>query len=235
MVTEMIYQNLVRLKFLLKLLQHPTQRIHAWRWLQSLQHDYFIRQKQPWIAFDALAYLEKLDLNHKKVFEYGSGGSTLFWLRQGAYCVSVEHNSGWYQRIKMVTNNNPKLLYYLSEAEPFPSLSPTSPNPANPDDYISEEYYRFPLQYRNYVQRIDAFKAESFDVVSIDGRARPSCIKHSVSKVKEGGILMLDNADRSYYTEQTPPYLQNFNCLKFYGVVPSLVAMYQTNIYIRQY
>lgn len=228
-------QRLSKPKFFLKLLSYPTQRKHAMRWIKSLQPDFLLRQKKPWIAFDALDYLEKLDLQDKYVFEYGSGGSTLFWLSKGAYCVSVEHNPAWFHRIKAITDKNSRLTYYLSEPEPFePSINEYQPNPANPDDFISEEFCSVKVHYRTYVQRIMAFKDETFDIVSIDGRARPSCIKHSVKKVKVGGILILDNADRTYYTEQSHHYLQNFARLKFYGAVPTLPTMYQTDIYIRQ-
>ncbi|MES1224680.1 MAG: hypothetical protein ABUT20_54815, partial [Bacteroidota bacterium] len=41
-------------------------------------------------------------------------------------------------------------------------------------------------------------------LILIDGRARTSCIKHAVGKLKPSGFLILDNAERKYYTsEQT--------------------------------
>jgi hypothetical protein len=46
-------------------------------------------------------------------------------------------------------------------------------------------------------------------------------------------MLVLDNADRAYYTAQTQPYLHNFRRLEFYGAVPVNAAFSRTDIYIR--
>lgn len=43
----------------------------------------------------------------------------------------------------------------------------------------------------------DAF----FDLVLVDGRDRVRCVKASMPKVKPGGIIMLDNAERPEYQE----------------------------------
>ena len=57
--------------------------------------------------------------------------------------------------------------------------------------------------YKEYVTIIDSYTNLYFDCILIDGRSRPACIKHSLSKLKIGGLLVLDNSDRAYYLTQT--------------------------------
>lgn len=94
----MIIENL---QFIIKLcLKKPAQCRYLWRWFKSLPDNYLIKNQLPWLVFAAIDFLEDLDLKGKKVFEYGSGGSTLFWLRKGANCVSLEHDRSWYEKMK---------------------------------------------------------------------------------------------------------------------------------------
>lgn len=86
----------------------------------------------------------------------------------------------------------------------------------------------------SYVSQIDAFADASFDVVLIDGRARPACICHSVAKVKPGGMLILDNSDRAYYLAQTRPWLQDYTGLTFSGAVPHDPVFAQTTIFFKR-
>jgi predicted O-methyltransferase YrrM len=84
------------------------------------------------------------------------------------------------------------------------------------------------------VTQIDAFPDGAFDVVLVDGQARPSCLKHAYTKVKPGGMLILDNADVPEYLAQTRQYLANFEVHHFYGIGPIWGVMWQTDIYIAQ-
>ncbi|HKO93603.1 MAG TPA: hypothetical protein VJU61_20760, partial [Polyangiaceae bacterium] len=50
----------------------------------------------PWIPFVARRWLARQLRPHLRVFEWGSGGSTLFLARRVAELVSVEHDAEWY-------------------------------------------------------------------------------------------------------------------------------------------
>ena len=58
---------------------------------------------------------------------------------------------------------------------------------------------RFIHDYTEYVQFIDHFSDEGFDMVLVDGRARQACLIHGWPKVKIGGYLVLDNSNRKAY------------------------------------
>lgn len=52
-------------------------------------------QPLPLYSYPVIEYLNSLDFNHKKIFEFGSGQSTLYWLSCGAQVVSVENDQKW--------------------------------------------------------------------------------------------------------------------------------------------
>jgi hypothetical protein len=106
-------------------------------------------------------------------------------------------------------------------------------DPADPGAYRSTDPPVLQHSFRNYVTAIDAFPEGTFDVVSIDGRARPSCIQHAISRVKRGGLLVLDNAERGYYLEKTSGLLMDFEKREYEGCGPCNFHFWQTNIYRR--
>lgn len=226
-----VLRLLRRIVFFLWLYINPKWHRYALRWLKTLDFDYFVREKCPWLTFDAIDFLYSRDFKGKRVFEYGSGGSTLFWLERGAHCVSIEHDYLWYDRIKQIVERYSNIDYRFVASEVG---EVSNQDFSDPNAYISSGYHKKHEHYTNYVRQIDEFEDESFDVVVIDGRARPSCIKHGWRKVKIGGLLILDNADREYYTLKTSSFLENFDCQIFAGVTPNSPVLAQTNIYTRR-
>jgi hypothetical protein len=221
--------------FMLQSLLDPTQRKYFWRWFRSLQRDYLLTQKSPWITFNAIDFLETIDLTNKQVFEYGSGGSTLYWLSKEAFVVSVEHDHSWYNRLQSLVSSSHKWNYWFvgSDREDEVTLQ-HGQDPSNPDAYTSAIFFEPGVTYKTYASQIDAFPDNFFDVVLIDGRARPSCIKHSVSKVKSGGILILDNSDREHYLSQrTRSLLHSFEGKVFRSLTPQQFHMCETTIFLK--
>lgn len=54
----------------------------------------------PWYTYPAIEYIKQLDLSEKRVFEYGSGHSTIFWSSRCKTLTSVEHDELWFRRIR---------------------------------------------------------------------------------------------------------------------------------------
>jgi hypothetical protein len=215
----------------LRLLRNSTQRRHVFRWLRSLQKDYLLKKGQPWLVFDAIDFLNSLTLEGNRVFEYGSGGSTLFWLNHGTKCVSVEHNPDWYKLMRHRLEGMDGIDYRLELPEPAEDKE--ARDIANPNLYLSEDVRFRGYNFRNYVCQIDPFPDNFFDIVLIDGRARPSCILHSVTKVKVGGMLILDNSERDYYLSQTRGCLKGFVEKAFRGAVSTIAHWSATTIFTR--
>lgn len=51
----------------------------------------------PWYTYPAIEYFNQMDAKGLRVFEYGSGNSSLYWAHKGAEVWSVEHDPAWYE------------------------------------------------------------------------------------------------------------------------------------------
>lgn len=51
----------------------------------------------PWYTYPAVEYFNQLDARGLRVFEYGSGNSSLYWAGKGAQVWSVEHDPAWWK------------------------------------------------------------------------------------------------------------------------------------------
>jgi len=54
----------------------------------------------PWYTYPTTEFLSHLDLSSFKVFEYGSGNSTLWWAARSRHVTSVEDNELWFKKVK---------------------------------------------------------------------------------------------------------------------------------------
>ncbi len=170
-----------------------------------------VAQAYPWMNYFVIDFLSKnLDRN-SKVFEYGGGGSTIFFLKRiGAdEVVTVEHDPVWFLRLQSkVTSDGFKSWKGIQESA---EVGSAGTDISDPSLYISDDQAYKGQNFRTYASAIDTFPNSHFDLVLVDGRARPSCMMHALSKIKKGGLLLLDNADRAYYLDKTKKHVdQNF-------------------------
>ncbi len=211
--------------FPLHMLRRPGQARHVPRWLASLLPAP-LRPTVPWLVFDAIDDLERIELRGARVFEYGSGASTLYWLRRGATLTSVEHDPTWHAQVRRRLPPDTTLDYRLVPPEPG-----SHADPADPTAYASAA---LPGRcFKHYVHQIDAIPNGSCDLVLIDGRARPACLVRAVPKIRPGGLLILDNSDRPYYTAQLGAALADFTPTIYCGAVPGVPVFAQTTFYMR--
>lgn len=59
----------------------------------------------PWYTYPATEFLSHINLSSFKVFEYGSGYSTLWWAARSKQVMSVEYSELWYEKIKYLIKN----------------------------------------------------------------------------------------------------------------------------------
>ena len=137
-----------------------------------------MNQAIPWYTYPAIEYIKQLDFSSKRIFEYGSGNSSVFWSKRCLFLVSVEDNQEWYNKIK------PKLPYNTE--------------------------YNFFEDKERYANHILNFE-EKFDVIIIDGKHRYECAVASKNKIKDNGLIILDNSD---WFEKTAQYLRSLNTIQ---------------------
>jgi hypothetical protein len=218
------------LAYLARVLATSGQRRHALRWVRSRRDDFFLATPSPWLTFDAIERVTARMIRGMRIFEWGSGGSTLFWLRWAAQLCSIEHDPGWYDVVKRALPPGAPVDYRL--VPPDLGGSPAA-DASDPLAYASGDARCREGSFRRYATQIDEFPDAHFDLVLVDGRARPSCLHHAAPKVRRGGLLVLDNADRDYYVRALGERLGEFRREAFPGVGPRDPLMWRTDLYTR--
>src|SRR5690349_1289947 len=75
-------------------LTDPTNDSH-WRFIVKRGTDAYLSSPQPWFAPGAVERLEGVVATEAKVFEWGAGASTLWFLSRGCKVVSFETDRSW--------------------------------------------------------------------------------------------------------------------------------------------
>jgi predicted O-methyltransferase YrrM len=188
----------------------------------------------PWITFSAIRYLERYLTKEMSVFEFGGGGSTLFFAARVNRLVTVEHDRTWFDDLKKNIPVRAGLEWTPLMIEGELAEDTNNLLPGEPDHYFSANDDYKGKVFHKYASAIDRYADGTFDLVLIDGRVRPSCMKHSALKVKVGGLLILDNAERDYYLERIGNLLGKFTLvLDDHGPTPYSNTFTQTKIWRR--
>jgi hypothetical protein len=200
----------------------PRGLRHAPRYLRSLLPGRSpLADAVPMMTFDAIEWLGDYLRQEMQVFEYGSGGSTVFFARRVDRLVSVEHDPDWYAWTQgRLGDLGPPALTYV--------LQP--PEPGAQDGFGSTDPRYRGMHFGSYVRAIDPYPDGAFDLVSVDGRARAACVDRAVGKVKGGGFLLLDNSDRDEYAAAMEA-LTPFRRIDFRGLAPYSTDLGQTSVW----
>lgn len=179
--------------------------------------------EEPWLPYQTTRFIDQC-CKLEQVFEYGMGGSTLFFYHnpRNLELTSVDHDPAWHDAVrnKLGLGKAPVASFQSLCIPPVPG--DIGPDKANPDHYKSGSTELGPCNFREYASAIDEFGL--FDLILVDGMARASCLKHAVPHVKPGGVLVLDNTDdnRSYYLQNTLAYFDGWERIDFFGYGPIL-------------
>jgi len=153
-----------------------------------------VRMDLPWWTYqatDAVAeFLARLD-GRARAFEYGSGASTVWLARRAGSVDAVEHEAGWAARVRELLASTPGL-----RCEPtvhVPAV-PLTPRPLVASGAPSGQG----MEFSGYVHAIDDVEGD-FDLVLVDGRARADVLLHVLDRVRPGGMVLLDDAQRDRY------------------------------------
>ncbi|QNN55080.1 class I SAM-dependent methyltransferase [Nocardioides mesophilus] len=170
------------------------RRLRHWAYSLTKVHDSLAiaRLDVPWWTYDAIAAVTQWFEERTgpvRVFEYGSGASTLWLARRASYVHSVEHHRGFGE---MVAGELAGLDHVeLQIVEPEVSAQPRVPS--------AKEGHQG-LDFARYVAAIDSVPG-SFDLVVVDGRAREACLAAAQDRLAPGGIIVFDNTRRRRYRE----------------------------------
>jgi hypothetical protein len=144
----------------------------------------------PWWTYTAIDKIEDwLSARPRpiRVFEYGSGASTIWLAERADEVYSVEHHKGFAEYMAPALSPIPKVRLFL--VEPAPDINPRTPSGKEGNEN---------LDFSDYVAAIDQVKG-GFDLVVVDGRARQACLARASARLAPDGIIVFDNSGRRRY------------------------------------
>ncbi len=195
-----------------EMLKHPA---HAAGWI----HDRVSRagpsaQGLPWIAWPSIDFLHDYVRPTHRVFEWGGGGSTIFFLKKGCRLTTVESSEEWVGQLEQ------QIIQLGGDARSRWDLRFVTVVD-NQDPAIIE-----------YIRQVDV--GAPWDVVMVDGWSRMKCFHAAIDRVKPGGVLMLDNADQKQYAA-VPGTMQGHGWIRhrFRGLGVARSWVTQTDAYER--
>ncbi|MDF1524991.1 MAG: hypothetical protein P1S59_01805 [bacterium] len=212
-----------------RIVSHLRDAFRYYRpWKNSFTHEGSpLVHRIPWLPFACQDFIGRSIGPESVVFEFGSGGSTLYFLGRVKHLVSVEHDEDWYATVKSLLDEEEisNGEYYLEVPSPDPVRSDTDPCPLGYEDggYPGMTFY-------DYASKIDAYEDSSFDLVVVDGRARNACLWHARGKLKPGGYLVLDNAEREGYRPGMK-LIEKWPSREFFGILPYVRGFCKTVIW----
>jgi len=210
--------------------ERPDQLRLVKPWLVSqLPGQSSMRDRSPWISYDARVWLDSVVEESMRVFEWGSGGSTLYFADHVASLISIGHDPAWYAMAKKIIlgEHAAKCTYRLVEPALLSDDSELLSNDDKTTSCRSIRDNRRNAHYGEYVGAIDAYDDASFDLVMIDGRARTSCLSKAIAKVRPGGWIVLDNSSRDDYAI-AHELMAGYETVSFQGLTPGVTHMTST-------
>ncbi len=172
-----------------------AQESRGWRWSRSLLSVYdfedLVALDVPWWTFAASDRIDAL-LHRRpgaRVFEWGSGASTVWLAKRAGSVVAVEHDQSWAEMVDAALPANAKVQF----VSPQPITTQPAPVRSDKAGFAG-------LDFSDYVAQIDVVGG-LFDVIVIDGRAREACLPRALDHLAPGGAIVFDNVDRVRYRD----------------------------------
>lgn len=168
----------------------------------------------PWWTYPAIDLVERHLAalgGTARVFEYGSGASTVWLARRSAEVISVEHDADFAAVLRSVlAESDLPGAVRLIEVSPVENTTTVVP---------SQRRGERGRDYADYVASIDQTDGE-FDLVVVDGRARVACMEAAVRRLAPGGLIIFDDSQRPRYREGIEA--SGLRVRRMRGRVPSL-------------
>ncbi len=152
-----------------------------------------------------------------RVFEWGSGASTVWLGRRAAEVHSVEHDETWVEFLRPV----------VADVSSVRLRHVGAPHRGEEARVPSQRFGHEGLDFSDYVAAIDEVDGQ-FDVVVVDGRARAACLRRAVPRLAPDGIVVFDNSNRSRYDEAL--LTSGLRATRLRGFAPSLPYRSETTL-----
>ena len=186
---------------------------HGAKWLHArLRNRSPLELGLPWLSWPCVDYLRRHIRPEMRVFEWGGGGSTIFFAEAGCRVVTVEPNAHWRDLISA-------RLTAGGHASARTEIRPIQAS-ENGDGPTSA-----------YVNAVH--DGGPWDLILIDGAFRLDCLRAAKDALSPGGVLLFDNADFEEFYE-APRLVPEFQRIGLRGLgVGSRRWVTRTDLYRR--
>ena len=65
----------------------------------------------PWVTYSFIDFIRERITKTQHIFEYGSGSSTIFYAERAGKVTSVEHDKGWFDKVKGTSPANAEMIF----------------------------------------------------------------------------------------------------------------------------
>lgn len=174
--------------------------------------------QQPWLPIEAVKFLQENLKPNFTGFEFGSGSSSFWFSKITQSLQSIESDREWSSMMESIAAekgiNNVNFKCVPCDMLPIWDL-----------DLEKSENYEI---YSNEILLSEC----EFDYILVDGVARSLCIEKSISKLKEGGFLIIDNAERPAYWQAMEKIPSTWKQIKFSNEVDTtLIYQKHSSVY----
>lgn len=186
----------------------------------------------PWMTYPFIEFITKtLQPNHR-IFEFGSGSSTLFFAKKVEKVIALESDKKWHEimRRKLSEANVKNVELILME-----------------DALENSEYENFvknhtkqktedSIKNLSEQEASDSFigdlASQKFDFIIIDSLKRFACAQNSIAALKPDGAIILDDSERPNY-KKIFDFFDNrgFKKQDFFGIAPGQFKLKNTTIF----
>ena len=133
----------------------------------------------PWFSFASIAFLDRYITSAMEVFEFGAGGSTLYFARRAGRVISTENDAHWVDRVERALA-------------------------AEGCGNVELQYRPYDFRYAQDFEKSDYLNSmpeRLFDIIVVDcaedhRTVRPLCFHHAETRVRPGGIIIVDDSWR---------------------------------------
>ena len=174
----------------------------------------------PWWTYPAIEEVDRFLGSRNgsaRVFEYGSGASSVWLGRRAREVHSVEHSKAFVDFLAPVLGEVPAVSLRYVEAPQRGDLAQVQ----------SQRHGHAGLDFADYVRSIDDVGGP-FDLIVIDGRARAACLRQAVKHLAGDGIIVFDNSNRSRYAEAI--LTSGLKATRYRGFAPCLPYQSETTL-----
>ncbi len=171
----------------------------------------------PWISWPCIDFLRERFPEGSRVFEWGGGGSTVFFLRLGGRVTTVESSAYWRDQISTILRDRAPGAGDRLELRYVPAEE-------GGDEAIQA-----------YVESVR--DGAPWDLILVDGLqtdrvSRVPCVHEAKALVRPGGLVVVDDAWRVEY-QDVPSILEGFERWEFWGLGPGRQGVTKTDVYRR--